>query len=155
MSDECIDELHWAQAGEPTLLRELTIQQRDMEKILVSEPARLLGKGIPEADLAYMERPEVIEAFRRITAEQAAHGVFGSVDDQSAFSKPWGFDVSTIAIPVLVTFGLNDVFTPAAHGEWIASRIELVDVRVNAEGGHMPTDPIAEIAETMAWLQGL
>lgn len=154
MSKECVDELLWAQAGESTLLREMTIEQRAMEARVAGDPAQLLGDSAAESDQAYLRRPEVVQAFRRIIFEQARHGVFGSVDDHLAFSNPWEFAVSSVSVPVLITYGLHDVLTPVAHGEWLASQIEHVEVRVNADGGHMPTDPVAEIAETMAWLRG-
>ena len=153
MSDECVDELRWAQAGEETLVHELTIEQQEMESRLAGDPSRVLGEGALTPDRDYMQRPEVVQAFGRIVVEQAARGVFGAVDDHLAFARPWGFAVSSIAVPVLLTYGLRDVFVPAAHGEWLASRLGRVDVRVAIDGGHMPTDPVGEIAETMGWIR--
>jgi pimeloyl-ACP methyl ester carboxylesterase len=43
-------------------------------------------------------------------------GVWGWVDDDLAFAKPWGFDLSEIAVPLRVTYGQKDVLVPAAHG---------------------------------------
>ena len=61
--------------------------------------------------------------FTRIVAEQAVHGVGGAVDDSLAFIRPWGFDLADITVPVLLTYGLEDVSCPPGHGRWMAARI--------------------------------
>jgi pimeloyl-ACP methyl ester carboxylesterase len=72
------------------------------------------------------------------------------VDDGFVFIEPWGFDPSTISVAVLVTYGLNDVFVPRQHGEWIARTVPGATVVVT-ELGHMG-DPDADLIEEMAWL---
>jgi pimeloyl-ACP methyl ester carboxylesterase len=54
---------------------------------------------------------------------------------------------------VLLTYGQADVLVPPAHGEWLAATIPGTTVVVSQEGGHLPADPVAEIAENMAWLR--
>jgi pimeloyl-ACP methyl ester carboxylesterase len=153
MSAESVAELEWAEAGEAALVRELTRQQQELEDRLDGDPASLLGDDIGESDRAFLARPEVVEAFRRVIPEQAAHGVFGAVDDHLAFARPWGFDVAEIAVPVLVTYGRADTLTPPTHGEWLAARIATATVVVDEHAGHMPTDPTAGITETISWLR--
>ncbi|HEY8081378.1 MAG TPA: alpha/beta hydrolase, partial [Acidimicrobiales bacterium] len=43
-------------------------------------------------------------------------GVGGWRDDDQAFLRPWGFDVTDIAVPVGVWFGDQDLMVPARHG---------------------------------------
>ena len=50
---------------------------------------------------------------RESTVEWAVNGVGGWVDDDLAFTRPWGFDVSAIEVPVLIVYGLGDVLVPA------------------------------------------
>ena len=153
MDQDSARELEWAEAGEEVLLRELTHQQERMVAQLAADPRGLFGDEISDADRGFLERPEAVEAFRRIVPEQAAHGVFGWVDDTLAFAAPWGFTPQFIVIPVLLAYGRADVLVPPPHGEWLAANIPTAAVVVSEHGGHLPSDPIAEIADNMAWLR--
>ena len=37
--------------------------------------------------------------------------------------RPWGFDVASITVPVLVYQGRQDAMVPFAHGQWLAHRV--------------------------------
>jgi pimeloyl-ACP methyl ester carboxylesterase len=153
MDADSARELDWADAGEAVLARELAGQQRQMAEQLAADPGAMFGDELSDADRKFLERPEAMEAFRRIVPEQAAHGVWGWVDDTLAFAAPWGFDPGRIAIPVLVAYGREDVLVPPAHGDWLAANIPAATTVVSESGGHLPGDPVAEIAENMAWLR--
>jgi pimeloyl-ACP methyl ester carboxylesterase len=75
------------------------------------------------------------------------------VDDALAFAAPWGFAPEAITVPVLLAYGLADVHSPPAHGAWLAAHVPGATVVVSEEGGHLPSDPVAEIAGYMAWLR--
>jgi pimeloyl-ACP methyl ester carboxylesterase len=79
--------------------------------------------------------------------------VWGWVDDDLAFLRPWGFDVAEIGVPVLVRYGRTDVFVPPAHGDWLAANVPDCAVKVDDVAGHLGTDPEREIAENMMWLR--
>ena len=68
-----------------------------------------------------------------------------------AMTKPWGFDVADIKVPVLLTYGRNDMLVPAAHGDWLAAHIPHASTRVN-DRGHLGDD--ADVEGDMAWLAG-
>ena len=78
-------------------------------------------------------------------------GMGGWVDDDLAFIEPWGFDVESIAIPVLVRYGMSDVLVPSAHGDWLAAHVPDSIVKIDG-AGHLGSDPQEEIAETARWL---
>jgi pimeloyl-ACP methyl ester carboxylesterase len=80
------------------------------------------------------------------------HGVDGWVDDDIALTRPWGFDLAGIRVPVLLTYGRNDTLVPAAHGDWLADHIPNVVTRVNEDTGHIGDDN--DIERDMAWLAG-
>ena len=105
-----------------------------------------------DGDREILARPDVVAAFTRVVAEQAAHGVGGAVDDSLAFIRPWGFDLAAIAVPVLLTYGLEDVSCPPGHGRWMAARIRTAVVIEDETGGHLSQDLEADIARTFAWL---
>jgi pimeloyl-ACP methyl ester carboxylesterase len=151
MNPDAAREVEWAQAGEAVLLRELAAQQEQIAAMLPGGAAALFGDEISDADRAYLERPEVMQVLERVVAEQAAHGVGGWADDALAFISPWGFAPSRIGIPVLITYGLADGQVPPAHGAWLAATIATATTIVT-ETGHIPADPLTEIAEHLAWL---
>lgn len=152
MGADSAEEVAWAEAGEARLFAELPRLQRQMLHHAVHDIGRVLGDEAPDADRAFLTRPGIAEAMRRIVAEQCRLGVGGWVDDSLALLRPWGFDVTAIGVPVLLRYGLDDVSVPPGHGDWLAARIPGVHVIVDAEGGHLPLDPVAEIAHNMAWL---
>jgi pimeloyl-ACP methyl ester carboxylesterase len=57
-----------------------------------------------------------------------------------------GLDVSAVAVPVLVRYGLTDVLVPPAHGEWLAANVRgcIVAIRGHLRAlGENPEDSIA------------
>ena len=94
-----------------------------------------------------------MQVIRESTPEQALNGVWGWVDDDLAFIRPWGFDVGEIIVPVLVWYGTTDVLVPPTHGEWLAANVPGCVVKLDHEAGHLGSDPEREIPENMHWLR--
>ena len=80
------------------------------------------------------------------------NGVGGWVDDDLAFVQPWGFDPAGISVPVLVRYGMTDVFVPPAHGEWLAANVPGCIVKINDAAGHLGANQEQEIEENARWL---
>ena len=151
---ENVKEFEWAEAGEDVLADELErLQTTILERVAV-DPSTVLGDfELSESDRAQLARPEVIEVIRAATAEQAVNGVWGWVDDDLAILLPWGFDVDTIRVPVLVRYGMTDVLVPPAHGEWLAANVPGCVVKIDDVAGHLGSDPVQEIGEQVRWLR--
>jgi pimeloyl-ACP methyl ester carboxylesterase len=78
-------------------------------------------------------------------------GVDGWLDDDLAFTRPWGFDVAGIAVPVQLWQGDQDLMVPHAHGDWLAARIPGVQARMTPGEGHL-TVVDDHVGEVHAWL---
>lgn len=88
----------------------------------------------------------------RMSSTHMAPGADGWVDDNIAFTRPWGFDVADIRVPVLLTYGRTDVLVPAAHGDWLAKHVPGAIAWVDDDAGHFGDD--ASIDREYTWLAG-
>jgi pimeloyl-ACP methyl ester carboxylesterase len=86
------------------------------------------------------DRESITPETSAFAAERRKHslstGIWGWFDDDIAETKPWGFDVSQIEVPVSVWHGGQDRFVPPAHGEWLASAIPGARAQFRADEGH-------------------
>ncbi len=153
MDPEIAAELEWAEAGEQVLVREMRRAQALMEERINTDPGGLLGEQASDTDVNFLRRPEVVASFRRVIAEQARDGVWGSVDDTLAFASPWGFEIATISIPVLLTYGTEDSSCPVAHGRFLAQVVPDAQVFEVPGEGHFARNPRDEVLATHRWLR--
>jgi pimeloyl-ACP methyl ester carboxylesterase len=77
-------------------------------------------------------------------------GVDGWLDDDLAFVSPWGFDLGSISVPVLVRHGEQDAFVPADHSRWLAARIPGAEERITPGDGHLTL--YEKVPEVHEWL---
>jgi pimeloyl-ACP methyl ester carboxylesterase len=153
MDPENVKEFGWAKAGEEVLTPELEQLQKQGEERAAFDPSSILDDfELSESDRAELARPEAMQVIRESTAEQAANGVGGWVDDDLAFRQPWGFDLAAISVPVLIRYGLTDVLVPPAHGEWLAANVPGCIVDAADTSGHLGANPEEEIAANVRWL---
>ncbi|MBI1377574.1 MAG: alpha/beta fold hydrolase [Frankiales bacterium] len=147
-----VTEFGWALEGVERLVPELERELREMADRVALDPALLLGEdwGLDDADRAVLGREDVAEVTREATEDLARGGVWGWVDDDLAFTRPWGFDVGEIAVPVEVRYGARDVLVPAAHGAWLGRHVPGATVVVEEDSGHLG-DP-DEVATLLRWL---
>jgi pimeloyl-ACP methyl ester carboxylesterase len=128
--------------------------QARIEERVAEDPANVLeGFELSEADREALRQAEFQQIIRESTYERCAHGVGGWVDDELAFTKPWGFDVAQVSVPTLVRYGATDVLVPPAHGEWLAAHVPGCVVKIDGEAGHLASDPVAEIGQHIRWLR--
>jgi pimeloyl-ACP methyl ester carboxylesterase len=106
-------------------------------------------------ELSEADKAQELRHYARMRAHVAnalAPGADGWVDDNIAFTRPWGFDVADIRVPVLLTYGRTDVLVPAAHGDWLAKHVPGAIAWVDDDAGHFGDD--ASIDREYTWLAG-
>ena len=64
-------------------------------------------------------------------------GFDGWIDDDLAFTRPWGFSLGEIAAPVTLWQGEFDLMVPPAHGRWMAGRIPHARFELAPGHGHI------------------
>jgi pimeloyl-ACP methyl ester carboxylesterase len=153
MDPENVTEFGWALEGEDRLTIELERLDVRRRQRVSGDPAKMFAEfDLPPSDRAVLAREDLLEVRRETTFESTLNGVGGWVDDDIAFTRPWGFDPASISVPTLVWYGSSDVMVPPSHGEWLGRAIPGAVVRLN-ELGHMG-DPDADLVERFAWLCG-
>ena len=95
-------------------------------------------------------------ALRRIIAETHAEALResadGWIDDVIALSRPWGFDVADITVPVLLWHGGDDKFSPASHTQWLKERIASAETNLQSGAAHFGAVEI--LPRVLTWVLG-
>jgi pimeloyl-ACP methyl ester carboxylesterase len=105
---------------------------------------------LSEADMEMSRKHFVVERAHMLNG--LAPSADGWIDDLLVMVKPWGFDVETIRVPVLLTYGRTDNLVPAAHGDWLAAHVPGATVWVDEESGHMGADD--DVERELGWISG-
>ena len=151
MADMNVTEFGWALQGEDVLVPNLAREHAGFVERIAADPASMLGDyEVNEVDLAVLARDDMATMIREFGADLALSGYWGWVDDDLAFTRPWGFDLTEISVPVEVRYGAKDTLVPAAHGEWLAAHVPGATSVVERGEGHMG-DPDQVSVET-GWL---
>jgi pimeloyl-ACP methyl ester carboxylesterase len=90
-----------------------------------------------EPDKAAFESPTTRAEFAASLRQGFEFGWRGFYDDDRAFLSEWGFDPTTIEVPVAVWFGGYDRSVPPAHGEWLAHHLPTATRHFFEGDGHV------------------
>jgi len=136
MGRENIEEMGLAEQGEDALRPYL---ESEAEKMVLATPEELyqvLGDLVSDVDrqaLTGSYAEHMHESMRRAVKQ----GIWGWLDDDLAFVRPWGFDLDAIEAPVTVWYGGQDRFVPRTHGDWLAESIPSARRRFLEQEGHL------------------
>ncbi len=92
--------------------------RRNPERVL----RRIVGM-LPDADKAVLARPEVKAAIRDNIIEAFRGGSSGVAHELLLYSRPWGFLLKDIALPIDLWHGEEDRSVPPSMGRYQASAI--------------------------------
>jgi pimeloyl-ACP methyl ester carboxylesterase len=79
-----------------------------------------------------------------------AFGPGGLIDDDVAFTKPWGFELEQVEAPVLLVQGEGDRVVPRRHASWMLSRLPNAQLWMRLDDGHVSV--LSTVPDAMDWL---
>ena len=151
MGQDNHDEFGAALNGESHIRAYLEPIAEELATITGPQIVDVMGSLLPEEDRAALTGEygeNTAEIFR-----WAVHtGVDGWLDDDVAFTQPWGFQLEDISNPVTVWQGATDLMVPFAHGQWLVSKIANVEANLLEGHGHLSIGEPA-LADGFAWLK--
>jgi pimeloyl-ACP methyl ester carboxylesterase len=100
--------------------------------------ARYLGGG----DEQVLSLPNVVAVLSRNLRTAFAQDHAGVKGDLAIYSRPWGFSLSEIRLPLVLWHGDNDRIVPLAHSEYIHREIKNSNLNIIPAAGHFSL-PIA------------
>jgi pimeloyl-ACP methyl ester carboxylesterase len=136
MGRENHEEFGAALAGPDRLQAYLEDQARTLAQVTGEQIAGALGDLVSAVDAAALTG-EFAAYLAESVHGAVAGGIWGWFDDDMAFTRPWGFGLDDIAVPVAVWQGGQDRMVPFAHGRWLAARLPGATARLLPEEGHL------------------
>jgi len=136
MAPENIAEYGAAQRGADALARFLSDNYPELHEVTGELLAESFGDLLSEPDKAALNE-EFTEGAAEAVRWSLRSGFGGWIDDDLAFTKPWGFDLDDIRVPVTVWQGQQDNMVPGSHGQWLADHIRGASFEHDPEQGHI------------------
>lgn len=136
MGEDNVTEFGAALAGEESLRLLLTGIRPQLAEATAAHIVTSLASLLPPVDRAVLV-DEFGEDMAASFHEAMRTGVDGWLDDDLAFTRPWGFDLGEVACPAAVWQGSDDLMVPYAHGKWLSGQIPGVAAHLEEGEGHL------------------
>lgn len=136
MGQDNIDEFGAALEGEVAVSEFLEKAAADLAQVTGPVLADALGglaSGVDKAALTGELADVLAESFRR----SVSTGIAGWRDDDLAFTRPWGFELKSMRVPVAIWQGARDLMVPFDHGRWLAANVAGAQSRLLDDEGHI------------------
>ena len=135
MAQVNVDEFGAALRGEEPLRAWMEATGAQYRNITGPQILTALGDALPPVDQRILTT-EWAERAATGMRRALGDGFDGWVDDDLAFTRPWGFDLAAIRVPVRVWQGELDRLVPVSHGRWLADRIPGARFELASGHGH-------------------
>lgn len=155
MGEQNIEEFGAALAGPEKLRPLLEADGAGLREVQAAGIVAEMASLLPEVDRAVLTEEfgdDLAATFR----ESVRLGVDGWLDDDLAFTRPWGIDLRDLAVPVIVWQGSEDLMVPFAHGQWLADHLPGARAHLEQGEGHLSVwnehivgGLVAELAATL------
>lgn len=95
---------------------------------------------------------EVADYLLTAMKEGLQGGAEGMREDSLSTIRPWGFDLSTVRVPVQIWHGGQDLFVPSSHGRWVAQHLPRAETHFLPTEGHLSIW-LRHVPDVHAWLR--
>jgi len=136
MGPENVTEFGAALKGEEALRLWMQENVEPFRTVTGEELAHAFGGLVAEVDKDVLVGGYA-DLLAAVIRRSLAHGFDGWIDDDLAFTLPWGFSVGNIRVPVTVWQGELDLMVPFAHGRWLVGNIPGAVGRMVPGHGHI------------------
>jgi pimeloyl-ACP methyl ester carboxylesterase len=136
MAPENHEEFGAAVAGPQELEAKLTAFASDLAGATGRSIADALGELVSPVDRAALTG-DFADFMAAMSRDSVRTGIWGWYDDDLAFIRDWGFDLSSIRVPVTIWQGSEDRMVPFAHGRWLVAHVSGARARLLAGEGHL------------------
>jgi len=136
MGPENVDEFSVSLQGEAALMAWMHENAEGFRTVSGEEIVESFGGLVPEIDKAALIGAYA-EHMAAETRRALERGFDGWVDDDLAFTQPWGFDLAAIDAPVTVWQGDLDLMVPRTHGQWLVEHLLTAVSRMPEGHGHI------------------
>ncbi len=136
MGADNVAEFSAALGGEDALRTFLAGVSEELKDVTGDEIASSMETLLPDVDKAALTG-EFAEDMAASFREALRMGVSGWLDDDLAFTRPWGFGLDEISVPVMIWQGSADLMVPFAHGQWLAGQLPDASSHLEDGEGHV------------------
>jgi pimeloyl-ACP methyl ester carboxylesterase len=136
MGQENHEEFGAALEGEVPLRRYLEAARPELLEITGDQIIGQMATLLPPVDRESLTG-EFGDYLAREFRQSVSIGVDGWLDDDLAFTRPWGFDLSAVGVPTYLWQGSDDLMVPFAHGTWLAAHLPGAVVHLEQGEGHV------------------
>ena len=151
MGQDNHEEFGAALAGESEIRNFLSAIEEQMKVITGSQIIDMMSSLLPDEDRAVLTG-EYADDEAEIFRWAVSTGVDGWLDDDIAFTQPWGFEVNGILNPVTIWQGDTDLMVPTSHGRWLIAQLPNVDANLVQGHGHLSIASLA-FDQGFSWLK--
>jgi pimeloyl-ACP methyl ester carboxylesterase len=136
MGEDNVNEFGAALEGEQTLRTYLETEATTLRTATAEQFLQAMDSLLPDVDRAVLTGELGQET---IAGLQYGIGssIDGWLDDDLAFTRPWGFDLADIAVPTTIWQGDVDLMVPIAHGQWLGRNVPGARVHLETGQGHL------------------